>query len=169
MNIRPAKPEDADALAKLHIDSWKAAYKGLVPQSYLNALDYEKRAQRFRDSLEKEQLETYVAENAENILGFVILGACRDEDVDKKTTGEIWGIYLSPECWRKGIGSKLCFYAEGILKSYMYKTMVLWVFAKNFQARRFYEAMGYQLDGASKMLQPGKALEAIRYRKEILK
>ena len=41
----------------------------------------------------------------------------------------------------------------------------LWVFAGNEQARRFYEAMGYSPDGASRMLVPGPPLEAVRYRK----
>jgi len=169
MNIRPAKPDDAQILATLHLDSWRAAYKGLVPESYLNALDYNKRAQSFRESLEKKQIETYVVEDADNIIGFLILGACRDEDVNKKITGEIWGIYISQEFWRKGIGSKLCAYGENILKGRKYRSIVLWVFAENPRARKFYEALGYQSDGASKMLNPGKALEAVRYRKELQK
>ena len=102
------------------------------------------------------------------MLGFLTVGDCRDDDVDKQETGEIWGIYLAPVHWRKGIGRSLCQYGENLLRSRGYTVATLWVFKDNHQARRFYEAMRFQPDGASKTLHPGGApVEAIRYRKEL--
>jgi ribosomal protein S18 acetylase RimI-like enzyme len=167
MDIRRAKPADADVLAKLHIDSWRVAYRGLVPDSYLNALDYDRRAQSLLESLSAQIEETYIAEEDGEVVGFLTLGGCRDEDVDKKITGEIWGIYLAPQHWRKGIGRLLCRYGERILGSRGYLIVTLWVFAGNSQARRFYEAMGYKADGATKTLTLGTPLEAVRYRRQL--
>ena len=61
------------------------------------------------------------------MLGFVTLGACRDPDVDQATTGEIWGIYLGPQHWRKGVGRRLCQSAEQMLTSQHYRQAILWV------------------------------------------
>lgn len=167
MEIRRATSDDAAALARVHIDSWRSAYRGLVHDSHLEGLDYERRAQRFRESLARNAEETYLAEEAGEVLGFLTLGGCRDTDADQKTTGEIWGIYLAPRQWRKGIGTVLCRYAERILTGRGYRSATLWVFAGNDQGRRFYEAMGYRADGATRMLSPGAPLEAFRYRREL--
>jgi ribosomal protein S18 acetylase RimI-like enzyme len=167
MNLRRATPDDAEALAKVHIDSWRAAYRGLVPDSHLDSLDYGRRAARFRESLSANAEETYLLERNGEVLGFLTLGACRDSDVDPKTTGEIWGIYLAPKHWRKGIGSFLSRRGEQMLESRGYTHAVLWVFEGNPQARRFYEAMGFETDGATKLLNLGVPLKAIRYRKSL--
>lgn len=167
MEIRRATPDDAVALARVHIDSWRSAYRGLVPDSHLDSLDYERHAQRFRESLGRNAEESYLAEQDGEVLGFLTLGGCRGTDVDQKATGEIWGIYLAPGHWRKGIGSMLCRYGERILTLRGYLAATLWVFAGNDQARRFYEAMGFTADGASRTFNPGAPLEAVRYRKEL--
>lgn len=167
MNIRLATPNDADALARVHEDSWRLAYRGLVPDSYLDSLNHEGLAERFRESLISGARETYVAEEAEELLGFMTIGACRDADVDQATTGEIWAIYLAPRHWRKGVGKRLCRDAERMLAARRYTQAVVWVFEGNADARRFYEAMGFVADGDAKMLNLGAALKTIRYRKPL--
>lgn len=167
--MRQAIPEDASKLAKVHIDSWRAAYRGLVPDAYLASLDYARQSERFRQSLATNSEETYVTERGGHISGFLTLGACRDADVDQDAIGEIWGIYIAPEYWREGIGCYLCKWGESQLLSRGYSLSVLWVFRDNAQARGFYEAMGFASDGTTKMLNLGKELEVIRYRKELIK
>jgi len=167
MNIRLATPDDADALARAHIDSWRSAYRGLVPDSHLAKLDYAKRAEHFSTALTEHSEETYLAEENGEVLGFLTVGECRDADVNRRETGEIWGIYLAPAHWRKGVGRALCQYGERLLKSRGHTEAALWVFRANEQATRFYEAMGFRADGASKTLNPGVALEAIRYRRQL--
>jgi len=165
MNIRRAIPDDAVALAKVHVDSWRSAYRGLVPDSHLDSLDYDRRAERFRESLTAGVGDTYVVEDEQGVLGFFTVGACRDPELAGVPVGEIWGIYLAPAYWRQGIGTLLCQRSEEILASWNYNQAVLWVFEGNRAARSFYEAMGYAPDGASKMLNPGVPLKAMRYRK----
>ena len=170
--IRRAIVQDAAQLARLHVDAWRVAYRGLVPDSRLDRLDYERRAERFREQLGGHGLETgpskaetYVAERGGAILGFVTLAACRDADVDAQRVGEVWGIYLAPQHWRQGAGSRLCRFAERLLASRGYGEIKVWVLAGNSRARRFYEAMGFVADGASKELDLDAPLEAVRYGK----
>jgi ribosomal protein S18 acetylase RimI-like enzyme len=167
MNIRRATSSDAAALAKVHIDAWRMAYRGLVPDSYLDSLDFDLRAERWRESLATGKRETYVAEDDQGVLGFLTIGACRDPELAGEPVGEIWGIYLAPRHWRKGIGRLLCRRGEEMLASWHFTQAVLWVFDGNQPARGFYETMGYTTDGASKVLNPGAPLKAIRYRKRL--
>jgi ribosomal protein S18 acetylase RimI-like enzyme len=106
-----------------------------------------------------------VVEVDQEMVGFLTLGAARDPDLDASRTGEIWGIYVSPDYWRRGIGSRLAEEAAKILQSRGYEDAVLWVLEGNQQARRFYEAMGFSLDGESQVIDWGTPLKAVRYAK----
>ena len=165
MEIRPAQVSDAPALARVHVDSWRAAYGGLVPESTLQAFTYEWREERFRAALAAGTEETHLVRVEGQVVGFLTLGAARDADLDAGRMGEIWGIYLAPEHWRKGIGRRLAEEAERMLASRGYEEAVLWVLEGNETARRFYEAMGFALDGESTEVDWGTPLKAVRYRK----
>ena len=72
---------------------------------------------------------------------------------------------VAPPHWRKGIGMLICQHAEHFRRGRGCALAALWVLKKNDQARRFYEAMGFEVDRASKTVSPGAPLEAVRYRK----
>jgi len=167
MKIRTARVNDAPALARVHVDSWRAIYRGLVPDSSLHGFTYEWREECFRQSLVTKAKETYVVQVEEEVVGFLTLGAAQDPDLDVDRTGEIWGIYISPGYWRKGIGKGLVEEAERILRSRRYEDVILWVLEGNQQARWFYEAMGFCLDGESKIIDWGTPLKAVRFRKAL--
>jgi len=167
MNIRRATPDDAPLLARAQVEAWHKAYRGIVPDAYLQSFSIKRRTECFRQSLATNSEETYVAEVANQVVGFLTLGKCRDSDVDPKTTGEIWGIYLSPEHWRKGVGRFLSEQGETMLASRGFSVATLWVLEANDQARRFYEAVGFEPDGATKEVKLGAPLTAIRYRKKL--
>ena len=167
MKVRRATLDDASHLAKIHVDSWREAYRGLVPDTHLNSLDYDHRTGDFRKWLKAGDAETCLVELKGKILGFVTFGIYRGTDDNQNESGEIRGIYLDPDEWRKGCGTILYKHAEKILKERDYTQVFLWVFARNPRARRFYEAMGFKPNGESKMLNFGIPLEVIRYRKEL--
>jgi len=165
MQLLPARISDAPVYARIHVDSWRAAYRELIPDSYIERFTYELREQRFRQSLAANAEETYLIQQNDQVVGILTLGVARDSDVDVHRTGEIWGIYLSPNYWRKGIGRQVVREAESMLQARGYETIILWVLEKNQQARQFYEAMGFSADGASKSIDWGTPLKAVRYRK----
>jgi ribosomal protein S18 acetylase RimI-like enzyme len=167
MEIRPARVNDAPVLSRVHVDSWRAAYGGLVPDSSLQAFTNEWREESFRQSLVTGAEETYLVQVEGQVVGFLTLGAARDPDLDTSRTGEIWGIYISPGYWRKGIGRRLAEEGERMLQSKGYEDAGLWVLEDNQQARRFYEALGFGLDGESKNIDWGTPLKAVCYRKAL--
>jgi GNAT superfamily N-acetyltransferase len=170
LHLRRALADDAPQLAQIHVDSWQAAYRGVVPDAFRQNFSYQRREAAFRQALESNAAETYLAreENGQPV-GILTLGACRDPDLDveAKQTGELWGIYLLPTHWRRGIGRKLVGWVESTLISRGYRDAVLWVLEDNQDARRFYKAMGFSPDGVSKQLNLGAPLKAIRYRKTV--
>lgn len=167
LNLRRASSNDAPVLAKVHVASWKDSHSDIVPDSHLKGFTVERRTERFRESLASGAEETYVAEGDDQVLGFLTFGECRDPDVNHETTGEIWGIYLSPSHWRKGIGRFLAEQGEAMLSARGRSFATLWVLEANDQARRFYESMGFTTDGATKNVNLSDQLTAVRYRKRL--
>lgn len=167
MNLRRAQVNDVHKLAQVHVDAWQAAYQGIVPDAFLRQFTYQKREQAFRHALEAKLEETYLLEEDDSAIAILTIGPCRDEDLDAKRTGEIWGIYISPSYWRRRIGSNLLDEAERLLKARGLQDIVLWVLEENTAARAFYEAMGFHLDGASKTIVLGNPLKVVRYAKTL--
>lgn len=165
MIIRRAAVDDAPMLARVHVDSWQVAYRSIVPDSHRERFTYQWREKAFREALAANLGETYLIEDNDQTIGMFTIGAGRDADLDTTCTGEIWGIYIAPDYWRQGIGTTLVREAERILQSRGYTEVVLWVLEENVGARRFYEKMGFCLDGMYKIMELGKSLKAVRYKK----
>jgi ribosomal protein S18 acetylase RimI-like enzyme len=166
-SIRRAGASDAPLLAQVHVDSWRAAHRGLVPDSFLRDFTYERREKAWGQFLEEDVEETYLAEVEGRAAGILTVGAARDADLDVGPTGEIWGIYVAPAYWGRGIGRTLLQEGERLLLSRGNRDAVLWVLEGNAVARRFYEAAGYGPDGAVKSVELGVPLRAVRYRKTL--
>jgi len=165
MEIRRALPDDAPELGRFHVAAWRAAYRGIIPDERLDLLDPVRRAGRFRESLEREAEETYLIEEDGYLLGFLTLGACRDEDAPG--AGEIWGIYVHPTRLSRGIGTRLLEFGEDLLRRRGYGQLKLWVLERNDSSRRFYEARGYRLDGRRKEHPRGTGQYVVSYEKRV--
>ncbi|MER3443492.1 MAG: GNAT family N-acetyltransferase, partial [Meiothermus sp.] len=77
MTVRPARPDDAPAIARVHVDSWRETYAGIVPNEFLAGLSYERREQMWRSGLEHPGWKggLFVAEDPEHrVVGFVAGG-----------------------------------------------------------------------------------------------
>lgn len=142
--LRDAGP--ADALAGVHVRSWQAGDRGLLPEEYLNGLRAHDRAQRYTlGSTDPDQPTTIVAVNeVGDICGFVTTGPAADTD---PATGQLQCLYVDPDCWGRGIGQTLIRAARVRLASLGFSGAVLWVLAGNDRAQRFYRADGWRRDG----------------------
>jgi ribosomal protein S18 acetylase RimI-like enzyme len=167
VTLRKARPDDAPQLARIHVAAWQKAYQGIVPGKTLAQFTVEARTERFRAFLAEGTAETCLAEHDNKAVGFITLGGCRDTDLENSKTGEIWGIYILPEYWRRGLGKSLCEQGQKLLALRGFITATLWVLEANDQARAFYGAMGFSPDGATKQLPFGIPVKAIRYRKPL--
>ncbi len=164
-SIRYASIKDAPILGEIHSSSWKVAYKDLVPDEVLDNMTAEKRTRFFEKSLFEGWEEDAIIFKDEIPLGFICLGKCRDKDMDS-SFGEIWGLYLAPEYYHKGIGQVIMNWGLEELKNRGYSNVSLWVFEKNLSARTFYEKMGFYFDGTVNELNiGGKLLNEVRYRR----
>ncbi len=142
MNLRPAAPADAMAIARVHVRAWQAAYRGLMPDEYLAGLRPEERAQRYDfGSLDPARPRTLVAIEADTVLGFATTSPARDEGTAGQ--GELCALYVEPDCWGRGIGQALAAAARGELYRLGFRQAVLWVLAGNARAKQFYRADGW--------------------------
>lgn len=160
--IRYADINDARTLGEIHSQSWKVIYKGIVPDEILNNITAEKREKYFEKALSQGWEEDALIFKEDKAVGLICIGRCRDEDKDD-SYGEIWGIYLLPEYWNRGIGYELINWGLTELRKRSYKKVTLWVLEENIKARNFYEKVGFKHDGTAKEINIGKALKECRY------
>jgi len=164
--IRTASAADARSIAEVHVRSWQAAYRGIVPDESLDGLSVGERERVWRsllDSLE-ERRSTLVAEADARVVGFAAFGQSRDPD-EPLNVGELYAIYLAPEWFSSGTGRRLLAAAvDGLARRFSEAT--LWVLAENTRATRFYEIAGWRADGTEKPVEGGAAagLTEVRYR-----
>ncbi|HUG28973.1 MAG TPA: GNAT family N-acetyltransferase, partial [Candidatus Limnocylindria bacterium] len=109
--IRPARDGDAEAIARIQIASWRAAYRAIMPADFLAGLNEAERAERWRTRVGSDaspDAPTYVAvDGAGTVVGFAHTGPLRDEDLPSDGRGEVYTLYVDPAAWRRGIGTAL--------------------------------------------------------------
>jgi len=146
MLLRPAEPADALAVARVHVRSWQAAYRSLLPDDYLNQLRPEDRAAKYNfGGTDPAQPHTIVATVAEVIHGFATTAPARDPDVPGY--GELYALYVDPDHWGRGMGVALVSAARARLVDQGFRDAVLWVLAGNIRAEHFYRTDGWTPDG----------------------
>jgi ribosomal protein S18 acetylase RimI-like enzyme len=163
MNLRPALPDDALAVGRVHVRAWQAAYRGLMPEEYLNGLRPQERAQRYDfASLDPSKPRTLVALEADALLGFATIAPARDEDAAGQ--GELCALYVDPDCWGRGVGRMLVSAARSDLSRLGFTQAVLWVMAGNARAQRFYRADGWTPDALQREQQVWRvSVTTVRY------
>jgi ribosomal protein S18 acetylase RimI-like enzyme len=140
--IRETTAADAEAIARVHVDSWRESYAGLVPADYLSNISWEKRAENWKNFHEKEGPGIgFVAEAAGTVKGFVTAGKSQKSDFG--IDGELYTLYLLKQAQGCGIGRKLFEKARNSLALSGINGMYLWVFKDN-PALAFYQHMGGQ-------------------------
>ncbi|MBB3111138.1 GNAT superfamily N-acetyltransferase [Paenibacillus phyllosphaerae] len=142
MRIRHAAVTDAAGIAKVHVDSWRTTYEGLVPADFLAAMSYEVYENRWRYRLQNKAVRyaMFVAEEADGrIVGFADGGPERTGDAEFR--GELYALYLLKTSQRKGIGTQLFHAIAAHLIAQGYGSMLIWVLKAN-PSRSFYEALG---------------------------
>lgn len=164
--IRRATSKDAPSLAEVHVASWQLAYRDILPDSAREGFTVDKWVNKFQQMLAGKTQAIELIEDKGKILGYTIIGPNRDEDLKEDNFGEVWGLCISPDHWRNGLGTRLTKWACRQLKSRGYDIATLWVFQTNLAAMGFYQAMGFASDGATKEVKPGAPL-AVRYRKRM--
>jgi len=173
--IRPLEPADALALARIHVRSWQVAYRGQLPDAYLDGLSDEipLRAERWKGFIlaAPSRGRTLLAAEVDGkVIGFVNYGPPDDAATLGPHVGELYAIYLDPDAWGQGHGRAMMAAAVTGLEEAGYREAVLWVLGTNQRARRFYEIAGWSADGATKVEHRGEVeLREVRYRRPFIR
>lgn len=159
MEIRTITPaDDRMALSRVYEESWKHAYKGMIPQSYLDSIP----KGRWAKNADDPRWHTLLCVDNGEIVG--TSSFCRSRFEAYPDWGEIVSIYLLPGHIGKGCGKALMSAAITELRTLGYADIFLWVLEENTRARRFYEHFGFeQTDAFLLDTIGGKELREIRY------
>ena len=144
VTIRAADARDAAAIARVHIDSWRTAYRGLVPNRYLSELSYDESERTWHRILAVVSESRLVVAHVDGagVVGFALGGPGRARDpVDPAYTGELWGIHILEAYQRRGIGRALVRAVARWLATQGMHSMFVW-FLQDAPARHFYEVLG---------------------------
>ncbi len=164
MIVRPARIEDAPAIAEVHVETWREAYSGLMPSDNLAGLSVERRAEIWRSMLSGQfpGVHVRVAETPDTgVFGFAAGGAARGEN--PPLDGELHAINIVRRHHRHGAGRRLVLEIARCVATGGHRGMMLWVLAAN-PARGFYERLGAEPLGRSKTATFGAAeLEEVAY------
>ena len=165
---RDATASDLKALARIHIDAWRAAYVGIMDPTFLESLGIEHALSRLRPAMEPQRPLVVVVEDAGDIVGFSRFGPSTDSDASAHT-GQVFACNVDPKHWRLGFGARVMAAALARLAESGYDTCSLWVLEQNDRARRFYSALGFTPDGATRVEAAGTAypLLEVRYSRSI--
>lgn len=156
MTIRIANINDAQGIAKVHIDSWRITYKGIIPQSFLDSLNYEQRTKLWENNISDKTNTIFVAENENKIIGFVT-GGTRNTNKEPGAS-DLTSIYILEEWQGYGVGKKLL---KKIMTSFLeqdYQKIYVDVLAAN-KTRHFYKYYGAEYVKTVQLEIAGKKLD----------
>ncbi|MBO0877429.1 MAG: GNAT family N-acetyltransferase [Pseudonocardia sp.] len=163
---------DAEAIGALHVRSWRHAYRGIVPDAVLAALDPAERADRWRETLRSPGSHRVFVAVGDGSAGprlgaFCAVGPVRDARRDGwagARTGELYALYADPDAFGRGAGPAAHRAGVDRLRAAGHRCAVLWVLTENARARSFYARHGWHDDEMVEEHQHvGVGLSVVRY------
>lgn len=139
IGIRKAEPQDATAIAEVHLNTWRHAYSGIIPHKALTRMVNRRGADWWAGAI-RRAAGVLVVEIGGSVAGYATIGRNRARDLDQQ--GEIYELYLRPEYQGIGLGTRLFSAARRALADFGLKGMVVWALEENEGALAFYRGAG---------------------------
>jgi ribosomal protein S18 acetylase RimI-like enzyme len=139
IQIREAKPDDAIELARVHEESWRSTYQGIIPHLHLERMISRRGPRWWHQSIRRGNSMSVMAFNGQP-QGYASYGQARH--APNRSTGEIYELYVSPCFQGLGLGKKLFVHARRMLERRGLRTLVIWALAENEAACAFYSHQG---------------------------
>jgi GNAT superfamily N-acetyltransferase len=166
VTIRAARPGEGLALAETKRASWQAAYRGLLPDSFLDELELVPAPAAWEDAIDRGA-PPFVAVDGDRMVGVAAVGPARGDDA-APGRGHLYLIYALPHVWGTGVGARLHAACMARLRELGFSEAILWVLEGNERAEAFYRRMGWQQDGATQSEDHGGVmLHEVRYRRDL--
>jgi GNAT superfamily N-acetyltransferase len=138
IRVRPARRGDAAAIGALHVESWRDAYAGILPDAALLRMSAKGEGEKWAHVLASGET-VLIAEIDDRLVGFGSCGAARRSVLDY--AGEVYTLYVDPDHHGQGIGRRLLRAMFAALERMGHPSALVWVLQSN-PSRYFYEAMG---------------------------
>jgi len=151
--IESAGQQDVPALARVFVRCWRDAYRGVVADEIVDALDAAEEERRWSGLVDEHRV---LVEREKGVaVGMVRFGA----DEDEPLRGHVFSLYVDPRASGAGVGRALLARAVEELAAEGFASATLWVFAANERALRFYRAAGWRETGHTRVEAEWQALE----------
>ncbi|MFD7876117.1 GNAT family N-acetyltransferase [Streptomyces sp. NPDC059766] len=167
--VRDMGLADCDRVSEIRIRGWQSAYRGLMPQAYLDGLDVAADAERRRTRFTQGdgRVGNLVAELGGELVGWAAHGPYRDGEV-RTEDAELYAIYVHPGHYGGGVGRALLAESVRLRAAAGHPRMLLWVLKENTGARRFYERAGFRADGVEEPFEAGGTeVPEVRYSRRL--
>lgn len=163
LRIRRGTPDDAPAIASVRVDTWRSAYRGLLPDALLDGLDTKNLTASWRRGLETidPTRVAYVAEVDGVVVGFATGGRARGATPGHP--GEVYALYVRDAHQGKGIGRALLRVSAGDLTKRGLSPIVIWTLFDSPASRGFYDSLGGTVIGEKREPFEGYELHEVAY------
>src|ERR1700694_876526 len=159
--VRPAVLDDAAAVARVHVASWRTTYLGLLPDDFLSSLSEESYTDRWRRVIGDGLSRVFVVDHDAEIVGFASCG--RERAGETGFSVELYAIYILDGARRQGHGRELVRAVAAALREMKLPDMIVWVLRDNTAARHFYERLGGGYVRAQPITIGSATLEEVSY------
>ena len=165
LQVRRATILDAPGIARVRVRTWQKAYRGLIPDTYLDAMSVEANTARAQGWFgEDEQALHWVCTDGDEVVGWTsVFPKSRDSDRGEGTA-DLAACYALEHVWGRGVGHRMWAIALDTLARKETRSVSLWVLEGNQRAIHFYERQGFDFDGSVKVetLMPDVELRELR-------
>ena len=161
VSVRPARPEDAERVARVQLSTWRTAYADLLPAEAL-AVPEEQVAALWLHAIEAPPTPRHrvlVAMERVELVGFAASTPADDEDLDRATTAELSTLLVEPRWGRRGHGSRLVAASVEHWRGDGVTHAVAWAWERDPATRSFLRSAGWETDGAARGLDTGPRVE----------
>ena len=140
VRVRPATLDDAEAIERIRVETWRTTYRGLLPDGLIDGLRENADQRRERLRFQRADQFSFVAEHAGQVAGYALGGPERTGDAEYR--GEVYAIYVLPAHQGKGLGRALIRESARELARRGLHSLVIWVLRENAVGRGFYARLG---------------------------
>jgi ribosomal protein S18 acetylase RimI-like enzyme len=159
--VRRAELDDAGAIARVHVATWRSAYRGLLPDDFLASLSEAHYTERWKRVINEGSSRVFVVEEPDGIAGFASGG--RERAGETGYAGELYALYVLDGAQRRGHGRDLVRSVAHALHEMRIPDMIVWVLRDNLAAREFYERLGGTYVRAQPITIGAATLEEVSY------
>jgi GNAT superfamily N-acetyltransferase len=163
--LRPATDADVEAMVELQLAAWREGFVPILPPAF-EVPDPRGFAPRLAEALAVEGVHSTLAHEGERMVGWITYGVNRDPDTGPRT-GEVRSLFVHPDRWRSGVGTRLMNAALDALAEQGYEDATVWSFDDNDRANAFYERHGFERDGAGQRREFSAGALEVRYRRAV--